>query len=64
MESLNDLIWNPEDDGSVDTTGIGGDGDHMDDICMKGFCWDVADTMYACKGDNAYLSGACIDLGT
>lgn len=64
METLNDLIWNPEDDGSIDTTGIG-DPDIMAEICMTAFCGgsgtgsDTAGSDAACAADSPYRSLAC-----
>lgn len=62
MKNLNDLIWNPEDDGSVAPAGIGGDGDHMKDICMEGFCFDEAVLQYAC-GPAVQGTAACLPVG-
>jgi len=59
VKNLNDLIWNPEDDGSVDPAGIGGHGDHMNDICMEGFCFESA--LAPC--DPVQGTVACLSVG-
>lgn len=59
MTNLNDLIWNPEDDNSLAVTNSGG-GENMDEVCMTGFCWDIAETMWACCADAPYRSSSCV----
>lgn len=62
MESLNDLIWNPEDEDEneegIDTMGID---DPMKKNCMAAFCGlDILGSVYACIQDRTYRSGACM----
>ena len=66
METLNDLIWNPEDEGSIDTTGIGGEPDNIAEICMTAFCggtggggYDTAGSDVACSKDSTVGTFAC-----
>lgn len=59
MEILNDLIYNPEDNDSIETAGLGGDDDQMDNICITSFCFDSVYSSCNCgepvMGTLAYL---------
>lgn len=61
MESLNDLMWNPEDENEegIDTASIDNE---MKNFCMAAFCggFDTAGSFYGCYQDLPYRTCACV----